>query len=120
MFHKVLYLAPSYSYYIQTISLTRSSQSCSQMTLFIIFGEDVTYLTRCLNHDLSQLNDWLKANKLSLNANKTNYIVFNNSAAALPQDNEDICLIIGSDKLEQFDLILLNVLRPLFCALTLG
>ena len=67
-------------------------------TTVCISGEDVTYLTRCLNHDLSQLNDWLKANKLSLNANKTNNIVFNKSAAVLPHD---ICLSIGSDKLEQ-------------------
>ena len=28
-------------------------------TTVYISGEDVTYLTRCLNHDLSQLNDWL-------------------------------------------------------------
>ena len=67
-------------------------------TTVYISGEDVTYLTRCLNHDLSQLNDWFRANKLSLNANKTNYIVFNKSAAVLPHD---ICLSIGSDKLEQ-------------------
>ena len=39
-----------------------------------------------MNHDLSQLNDWFKANKLSLNANKTSYIVFNKSAAVLPHD----------------------------------
>ena len=67
-------------------------------TTVYISGEDVTYLTRCLNHDLSQLNDWFKANKLSLNANKTNCIVFNKSAAALPQD---VCPSIGTDKLEQ-------------------
>ena len=46
-------------------------------TTVYISGEDVTDLLRCLNHDLSKLNNWLKANKLSLNVNKTNYILFN-------------------------------------------
>ena len=65
-FHKVLYLVLCYSYYIQTISLIQShipSQSCSQMTTIDISGEHVTYMFRCLNHDLSQLNDWSKDNK---------------------------------------------------------
>ena len=67
-------------------------------TTVYISGEDVTDLFRCLNHDLSKLNDWFKANKLSLNVNKTNYILFNKNTAVLPPD---VCLYIGTDKLEQ-------------------
>lgn len=32
-----------------------------------------------MNQDLNNLNDWFKANKLSLNVNKTNYIKFTNN-----------------------------------------
>ena len=67
-------------------------------TTVYISGEDVTDLFRCLNHDLSKLNDWFKANKLSLNVNKTNYILFNKNTAVLPPE---VCLYIGTDKLEQ-------------------
>ena len=67
-------------------------------TTVYISGEDVTDLFRCLNHDLSKLNDWFKANKLSLNVNKTNYMLFNKNTALLPPD---VCLYIGTDKLEQ-------------------
>ena len=31
-----------------------------------------------MNEELQILNDWFKANKLSLNASKTNYILFRN------------------------------------------
>ena len=67
-------------------------------TTVCISVEDVTDLFRCLNHDLSNLNDWFKANKLSLNVNKTNYILFNKNTVVLPPD---VCLYIGTDKLEQ-------------------
>ena len=59
--------------YSNNILITGSnipSQSYSQSTrchdCIYISGKDATDLLRCMSHDLSQLNDWFKANKLSL------------------------------------------------------
>ncbi len=51
----------------------------------ILFADDATvyasssslsYLAGLINHELSILADWFKANKLSVNVGKTNFIVF--------------------------------------------
>jgi hypothetical protein len=39
-------------------------------------GKDITLLFNKINSDLSQLSRWFKTNKLSLNIDKTNYIIF--------------------------------------------
>ena len=41
-----------------------------------ISGNDITYLVRSMNAELELLSRWFKANKLSLNAHKTFYLVF--------------------------------------------
>ena len=38
----------------------------------------ITNLKLVLNHELQYISDWFKANKLSLNASKSNFIVFGN------------------------------------------
>ena len=45
-------------------------------TSVLLSGKDLADLIRCLNIELQLLSTWLKANKLSLNAQKTNYIIF--------------------------------------------
>ena len=45
-------------------------------TNIFLSGPDITELCRCLNSELSNLSRWFKLNKLSLNINKTNFIVF--------------------------------------------
>ena len=54
---------------------------------FILFADDTTILsthkdTKLLyeqaNNELDQLQNWLILNKLSININKTNYIIFSN------------------------------------------
>ena len=59
--------------------------SCCEMLKLILFADDTNLfysnrdyseLERVVNIDLSKLADWFKANKLSLNAAKTNFILF--------------------------------------------
>jgi len=58
---------------------------CSKLFNFILFADDtnlfmsdsnVNKLLNNINTELSKVSDWLCANKLSLNVNKTKYISF--------------------------------------------
>ena len=40
---------------------------------------DIDLLSKRINYELSLVNDWLKINKLSLNVDKTKYMVFHNA-----------------------------------------
>ena len=60
---------------------------CSNILKFILFADDtnlffshknINTLTTTMNTELAKLSDWFKANKLSLNVMKTNYIFFGN------------------------------------------
>ena len=50
-------------------------------TTVYLSGENITELFSNMNHDLTQLNDWFRANKLSLNVSKTNYVIFKKKSA---------------------------------------
>ena len=72
----------------------------------ILFADDTTmfYSTKHLDElydnisfDLNTLSDWFKANKLSLNVNKTNYMIFKNIQTP---DNSKI-IKIGTEIIEQ-------------------
>ena len=52
-----------------------------------------------INTDMATLDDWFKANKLSLNISKTNYVIFRPSNRILPDVGFD--LNIGLDKIER-------------------
>ena len=41
-------------------------------------NEDIATLSRRINYELSLVNDWLQINKLSLNVDKTKYMIFHN------------------------------------------
>ena len=60
-------------------------------------SKDISELFRNVNNDLFALNDWFRANKLSLNVSKTNYMLFNTHQPRPP----NLGLSIGDDKLEQ-------------------
>ena len=73
---------------------------------FINFADDTTLFTTLNNHDninetineeLSKFNNWLKANKLSLNVNKTKVMAFH---MAFHLDISGIQLEISSIQLE--------------------
>ena len=61
--------------------------NCSEHLIFILFADDtnlffsckkITHLLNIVNADLDKLAVWFRANKLSLNIKKTNYIMFGN------------------------------------------
>ena len=62
--------------------------NASNLLKFILFADDTTILCshaniqeleKTLNHELSKLNNWFSANKLSLNVAKTNNTIFKNN-----------------------------------------
>ena len=61
--------------------------SCIQFaddTSIYCSGRNLRYLKWQITEDLGNISDWFKANKLTLNLNKTNYMIFN------PKPNEPI------------------------------
>jgi uncharacterized pyridoxamine 5'-phosphate oxidase family protein len=71
----------------------------------ILFADDTTIyqssnntekLYKAMNEQLKILEDWFKANKLSLNASKTNYILFRNKNMELNDKNNKL-LINGEE-----------------------
>ena len=69
------------------IIYTNDLPSCLSLTKTILFADDTTIYLSSIDHDLmykimndelNRLTDWFQANKLSLNATKTNYMLFTN------------------------------------------
>ena len=61
---------------------------CLKNTKAILFADDTTifaasdniiHLYNIINNDWINLTDWFRANKLSLNTSKTNYMLFSNN-----------------------------------------
>ena len=50
-------------------------------TTIYISSNNITNLYRDMNIKLDNLTDWFRANKLSLNITKTNYMIFTNTIA---------------------------------------
>ena len=89
-YHKDLYWDHCYSLYINDL------HKCIHFSTTRHFADDTNLLyaialskirnrnpTRKLNIDLKSLNHWLLANKISLNANKTELIYFRNKRTAI-------------------------------------
>ena len=55
-------------------------------TSVIMSGNDLKSLIQSVNSELCLLNTWLKANKLSLNVNKTYYLVFHRARIQIDND----------------------------------
>ena len=64
-------------------------------TTVTLSGEDLPSLTSQVNNELNLLNDWAIQNRLTINTDKTEYILFSNRLANI----DDIQLKIGQDKL---------------------
>jgi hypothetical protein len=75
------------------LRVTKSIQFADDTTLYAS-GKDHNLLFMNVNKDLEILNDWFKANKLSLNINKTNYMLFTNKRGPT---NCNLVLKIGSE-----------------------
>ena len=80
--------------------------NCLKHSKSIVFADDTTIFTSCnnmntlynnMNGDLANLINWFKANKLSLNIAKTNYIPFPSSKYVNVGDN--LKLYAGADEI---------------------
>ena len=80
--------------------------NCLKHSKSIVFADDTTIFTSCnnmntlynnMNGDLANLINWFKANKLSLNIAKTNYILFRSSKFVNLGDN--LKLYAGADEI---------------------
>ena len=69
------------------IIYTNDLPACLNLTKSILFADDTTvylssknqkYLYTTMNGQLQKLTDWFRANRLSLNISKTNYMLFTN------------------------------------------
>ena len=69
------------------IILTNDMPKCLKFTRAVMFADDTTiyatgsnvrFLYRKINEDLNKITQWFKNNSLSLNIDKTNYILFRN------------------------------------------
>ena len=77
----------------------------SNILNFMLFADDTTILsthkdTKLLyeqaNNELDKLQNWLRLNKLSINVNKTNYIIFSNK-----KEKQDYELTLNDVKIKK-------------------
>ena len=95
-------------------SLAHYYLSCTKMTCamfpnyFILFylqmilnmfysASNIDDVTNVVNNELKQLGLWFRVNKLSLNVNKTNVIMFNNKK----QHRTDVYIVLNGTNIEQ-------------------
>ena len=64
-------------------------------TTVTLSGENLPLLTSELNNELNLLNDWAIQNRLTINTDKTEFMLFSNR----PANTDDIQLNNGQDKL---------------------
>ena len=71
--------------------------NASKKLTFYIFADntniyyecnDLPNLIKVVNKELRSVKRWLDANKLSLNIDKTNYIIFHSSSVKVPSDSD--------------------------------
>ena len=71
-----------------TIMFTDDTSLIDTLRSFYIFisksKSDIDLLSKHIKYDLSLVNDWLKINKLSLDVDKTKYMLFHNAQKKLP------------------------------------
>ncbi len=87
---------------IYTNDLHSSLNSCSSIlfaddTTVYKTGKDVNQLIRNLSTDMLTLSDWFRANRLSLNTKKTQFMIFKTKGAKINDPN----LVIGNSKIER-------------------
>ena len=79
----------------------------SKLLSFILFADDTTVfyshddfseLCNVVNRELCEIDNWFKANKLSLNAKKTNLMFFN-TASKTKQIDDNVAIYLDGCKL---------------------
>ena len=79
VYHKVQYLDPNCLFYIlMTFAMYQNSSNLFYLQATPIFYIQIQThnLISIINHELYKLYTWFSVNKLSLNASKTNYMIF--------------------------------------------
>ena len=79
---------------------------CSQLLPFILFDDtnlflshqDISALYDIINQELKNIATWLSANKLSLNVNKTHFMIFKTRNKKISQN---MSIMMSGDKIEQ-------------------
>ena len=80
------------------------------MLEFILFADDTTLLYSHLNiqneinrinEELKEVNNWFKANKLSVNASKTNYVILGIPHMVSDMDELNVNVILDNTTLEE-------------------
>ena len=88
------------------IFYTNDMCDVSKLLHIILFADDtkcfysasnIDDVTNVVNNELKQLGLWFRANKLSLNVNKTNFIMFNNKK----QSRTDVHIVLNGTNIEQ-------------------
>ena len=72
--------------FMNDLHLHIETMSCIQFTdntTLLASHQNLNYLCFCIEHDLSIVQDWFKANKLTLNIDKTVMILFTNKNKAI-------------------------------------
>ena len=59
---------------------------------FLLGGENLENLITCLNNELKNITTWVKSNKLTLNVNKTHYMIFHRARLKLPHSHPPLCI----------------------------
>ena len=60
------------------VSTTLKSILFADDTNIFHTGDDLKEVCETMSHELDKLNRWFRANKLSLNVSKTNFMIFSN------------------------------------------
>jgi len=73
----------------------------SSILHIVLFADDTNAFTshksldtlfQIANHELNKLSNWFKANRLSLNLEKTNYIIFTSHRKSIPPHNQKLLI----------------------------
>ena len=75
------------------------------MTLILAFlhGRTLADLEPMINPELVNLNCWLKANRLSLNVAKTEFMIIGSRQRLLAESSEEICVSLENQRIERAD-----------------
>ena len=83
-----------------TISWIRAWTLWSAAT-YSMFADDTCIGVSCrnmldnfaiINNELVKINKWMKSNSLTLNKNKSQYVIFKRRNKSIPDDNVDVCI----------------------------
>jgi hypothetical protein len=84
--------------YINVLPSSLKNADCDMFaddTQIGVAGKDPKSITKTLNSDLTNISDWMAANKLSLNKSKTEYMIIG-SHQNLKKSNSDFQIVIGN------------------------